>query len=334
MKPKPHVIEGRESEETRLAENQTQFQTLPTLFFRDHEGFHALSAWEFEDDDELREFIATRTLYVSQLMPEGDAPRPILPSVYAPEIPARPADEPRTSGGEGSERIHFEPVIFEFRLVALDRQSGNPVSGVEGGARLYIDLTTLAAQFTPSGAPTDDPTEIIDRHLETLSRVLATAYGADVYCRLYGGASDSWKVTEGALDNGAHARRTIRAANAGTLPDEVQVAALDVAGCSTVAEAIRFMKALRDSFEPPFRLVGFSSVETPAAVSTLGDVITDRELQTVPEVVAHFRTMLRPRGDYCLLVAAKRYTAAEEGDADAPAHFLLDLRLFEKARSN
>lgn len=332
MKPKTPVIEGCESEETPLAENQSQFQTLPTLFFRDEEGFHALSAWEFEDEGELQEFLRTRTIYVSQLMAEGSAPRPILPSVYAPTIPDQ-STFGRTVEGEGSEALHFDPVIFEFRLVALDRSDGNPVCGVEGGARIYVDLTTLAGMFAPSGAPTTDPTEIIDRHLETLARVLANAYGADVYCRLYGGASDAWRVTEGTLDSGAHLRRTIQAGNAGKLPAEVQVAALDVDGRSDVATAIRMMKALRDSFRPPFRLLGFSPVAAPAAVSALGEVLTEKELQSVPEVVSYFRAALRPGGDYCLLVEAAAYTPAEGAPVE-PAHFLLDLRLFEKARSN
>lgn len=325
MKPKVHVIEGRESEETRLAENQSEFQTLPTLFFRDHEGFHALSAWEFEDEGELEEFLRTRTLYVSQLMPEGDAPRPILPSVYAPDIPERPAEpEGSTPEGDGS-GLNFSPVIFEFRLVALDRQTGNPVCGVEGGARIYVDLTTLSAHFAPSGAPTNEPTEVIDRHLETFARVLANAYGGDVYCRLYGSAG-GWKVTEGKLEDGAHLRRTIRAGNSALPP--VDVAALDVGGVATVAEAIRMSKELRSRFKPPFRLLGFSQVETPDVVSALGEVITSKECQSVPEVVAHFRAALRPRGDYCLLIAA------DGTGEEVPGVFLFDLRLFEKARSN
>jgi hypothetical protein len=328
MKPKEHVIEGREPDEVKLAENQDEFQTLPTLFFRDAEGFHALSAWEFEDEDEFREFLRTRTIFVSQLMTEGDAPRPILPSVFAPVIPEQ-APEPEGVAAGGP---RFEPVIFEFRLVALDRSTGNPISGVEGGARVFVDLTTLAAHFPASGAPTSDPSEIIDRQLETFARLLAGAYGADVYVRLYGSAG-AWRVTEGTLETGAHVRRTIHAGNSGRLPENLQVAALDVDGRASVEESIRMMKAVRDSFAPPFRLLGFSPVEDPSSVASLGDVITGRELQTVPEVVSFFREALRPRGDFCLLIQAFKYQAAE-GEGASPGFFLLDLRLFEKARSN
>jgi hypothetical protein len=92
------------------------------------------------------------------------------------------------------------------------------------------------------------------------------------------------------------------------------------------------MKALRDTFRPPFFLVGFSPVESPSDVATLGEVITDKPCQSVPEVVAHFRAMLRPRGDYCLLIRSAGYTPAEGGEREG--FFLFDLRLFEKSRSN
>jgi hypothetical protein len=41
MKPKTPVIPGREAEEIQLGREQPEFQTLPTLYFRDAEGFHA-----------------------------------------------------------------------------------------------------------------------------------------------------------------------------------------------------------------------------------------------------------------------------------------------------
>jgi hypothetical protein len=204
---------------------------------------------------------------------------------------------------------------------------------VDGGARLYLDLTTFAVQFTPPGATTSDPTEIIDRHLEAFAGVLATSYGADVYFRLYGGGSPSWKVREGRLEDGAHLKRTVHAGNSGRLPDSIHVAALDTGGAAKVAEALQVMKAVRNSFESPFRLLGYASAETPAQVQTLGEVLSEKECDSIPEVVSFFRAVLRPRGDYCLLIHARGYQPAE-GEPERPGFLLLDLRLFEKSRSN
>lgn len=331
MIPKSPVIDGREDDEVRLGEGQEQFQTLPALTFRDAEGVKSLSRWELEEG-EREEFLRTGSIFVSQIT-GGGAPRPILPSVFPPDIPdAAAGAEGRTLEGEGVERIHVEPIIFEFRLVALDRRSGNPVSGVEGGARVFVDLTTLAAQFPASGQPTDDASEVISRQLETFARVLATAYGADVYFRLYASDAARWTVVEGKLENGAHVRRTIRADNAGRLPEEIDAAILD-AGVASVEESIRMMKALRDTFPPPYYLVGFAPAESPSNVAALGDVLTDVPCQNVAAVVAHFRATLRPAGDFCLLIRTDNFTPPDSRNARR-GHFLLDLRLFDKSRSN
>lgn len=319
MIPRSPVVEGREDEEVALGANQPDLQTLPTIYFRDHEGRKALSAWRLEDDAEREEFLRTGVVYVSQIIGDG-APRPILPSVFPPVIPEA---DPAADAAEGS---RIQPVMFEFRLVPLDRESGNPKGTVESAARFYVDLTTLALNFNAVGGETADPTEIIDRQLDTLARVLANAYGADVFFRLYDGTPGGWKVTEGRLDNGAHARRTLRPG--ALFYPEVDVAALDVGGAATVAEAIQMMKTLRDRFEPPLYLLSFSPVESPGDLASLGEVVTSKPCGSVPEVVAHFRAMLRPRGDYCLLICN------EPGDPSKAGSFLLDLRLFEKARSN
>jgi hypothetical protein len=330
MIPTSPVIEGREEDEVRLGAEQAEFQTLPALTFRDDEGVKSLSRWILEEG-EREELLRTGSIYVSQIT-GGRAPRPIMPSVFPPDIPDRAPDEGRDVEGEGVGRIHVEPVIFEFRMVALDRESGNPVSGVEGGARLFVDLTTLAGQFPTSGHPTGDATEIISRQLETLARVLASAYGADVYFRLYGSDAAGWQVVEGKLEGGAHVRRTIHADNAGRLPEEIDAAILDLNGAD-VAESIRMMKALRDTFAPPFYLIGFSPVEAPSNVAAVGDVITEVACQNVPAVVAHFRTMLRANGDFCLLIRSDQYTPPDSRVARA-GFFLLDLRLYDRSRSN
>lgn len=331
MIPRSPVIEGREDDEVQLGAEQDEFQTLPALTFRDAEGVKSLSRWELEEG-EREEFLRTGSLFVSQIT-GGGAPRPILPSVFPPDIPEQSAEpEGRTLEGEGVESLHVEPVIFEFRMVALDRASGNPVSGVEGGARLFVDLTTLAAQFATSGQATDDASEVITRQLETLARVLAGAYGADVYFRLYASASARWHVVEGKLEDGAHMKRTIHAGNSGRLPEGIDAALLDT-GAAGVGESIQMMKALRDTFPPPYYLVGFSPVESPSDVAALGDVITDTACQNVAAAVAHFRTMLRPKGDYCLLIRTDNFTPPDSRNARR-GHFLLDLRLFEKSRSN
>lgn len=330
MIPKSPVIQGREDDEVQLGEGQEQFQTLPALTFRDSEGVKSLSRWQLEEG-EREEFLRTGSIYVSQIT-GGLAPRPILPSVFPPDIPDAAAEpEGRTVDGEGVERIHAEPIIFEFRLVALDRRSGNPVSGVEGGARVFVDLTTLAAQFPASGQPTDDATEVISRQLETFARVLASAYGADVYFRLYGSDAARWTVVEGKLEDGAHLRRTIHADNAGRLPLDVDAALLDTGG-ESVADSIQNMKALRETFRPPFFLVGFSPVESPASCAALGEVITEKRCESIPEVVAHFRAMLRPNGDFCLLIRSARFTPPEGPEREG--FFFLDLRIYDRSRSN
>lgn len=327
MIPKSPVIEGRAADEVAVGEAQEQFQTLPTLFFRDPEGFHALSAWQFEDEAEREEFLRTGTIFVSQLMPEGDAPRPILPSVYPPDIP-----EQTPAADEGEARVRIEPVFFEFRMVALDRRTGDPVSGVAGGARVFLDLTTLSAQFPAAGASTENPTEIINRHLQTFARLLASSYGADVYCRLHaeGEESRGWLVTEGTLENGAHLSRKVHAANSGRLPSEIDVAVLD-AGGANFAESAAMIRALQTDFAPPLYLVGFSPLESPADVSALGDVLASRPCASVAEAVSHFRETLRPAGDYCLLIRSEAYAA--EGEP-REGFFMLDTRIFEQSRSN
>jgi hypothetical protein len=158
--------------------------------------------------------------------------------------------------------------------------------------------------------------------------LLAAAYGADVYCRLYAaGAGDLWRVTEGRLENGNHAKRTVRAGNSG-LPERIHVAALDTGGNATVAEAIQMMKAVRNTFLPPFRLLGCSPAESPQLIQSFTEIVASAELPTFPALVKCFRT-IRPEGDFCLLVAA-----TEAGDERAEGVFLLDLRLYDKARSN
>lgn len=320
MKPKPHVIPGRESEEVALGAEQPQFQTLPTLFFRDHEGRKALSAWTFESDEEEEEFARTRTLFVSQIV--VGAPRAIMPSVFPPEIPEQADAEPE-------EEAEPEPAraVFEFRLVPLDGQSGNPRGSVETGARVFLDLTSLALQFAAVGGETSDPTEVIERHLDTFSRTLAHSYGADVYFRLYGNPAARWHVTEGRLESGAHERRTVRAGNSG-LPDRINVAALDIGGRASVAEAVRMLKGIRNTFLPPFRLLGYSDADTPDRVHAFAERIASTELLTLPDLVKCFRE-IRPEGDFCLLIAA-----TEAGEEKREGVFLLDLRLYDKARSN
>jgi hypothetical protein len=243
MIPRSPVIEGREEDEVQLGAEQDEFQTLPALTFRDHEGVKSLSRWELEEG-EREELLRTGSIFVSQIT-GGGAPRPILPSVFPPDIPEQAAEpEGHTLEGEGVESLHVEPVIFEFRMVALDRDSGNPVSGVEGGARLFVDLTTLAAQFATSGQPTGDASEVISRQLETLARVLAGAYGADVYFRLYASASARWHVVEGKLEDGAHMKRTIHAGNSGRLPADIDAAILDT-GAAGVGESIQMVNLPR-----------------------------------------------------------------------------------------
>lgn len=320
MNPKSPVIEGREAEEVALGKSQPEFQTLPTIFFRDDEGRKALSRWE-PDAAELEELNRTRSLYLSQIC--GDrAPNAILPSVFPPEIPEQVAEPEAVEPASAS-----APVMFEFRLVPLDRATGNPRGSVETGARVFLDLTALAIQFAAAGGVTSDPTEIIDRQLDSFARVLANAYGADVYFRLYDGTPGGWKFVEGRLESGAHERRTVRAGLT-MLPDAVEVAALDFDGRATVAEAVRMMKELRNRFAPPFRLLGRSPSDAPAAIQAFGEVVSSTELLTIPDLVTCFRKF-KPEGDFCLLISADG-----RDDESKRGVFLLDLRLFEKSRSN
>jgi hypothetical protein len=326
MIPKSPVIDGREEDEVQLGKRQPQFQTLPTIFFRDPEGRKALNRWELEED-EFEELARTRTLFISQICGDG-SPRPIQPSVFPPVIPDPAPDAEAPAADEGATPLaNARPVMFEFRLVPLDRQSGNPKGSVETAARVYVDLTTLALNFTAVGGETKDPTEIIDRQLDTFARVLANSYGADCYFRLFSGEPGGWKVIEGTLADGAHVNRTVRA-TAAFVSTEVTAAFLDLEGDGvTVGIAVAMMKELRNRFEAPFRLLGFSRVESPDAVSVCGDRISTIPLDTLPDLVKCFRE-LRPEGEFCVLVAGG------DGQSEKSGVFLLDLRLFEKARSN
>lgn len=320
MIPETPVIDGREEEEVQLGARQADLQTLPTLYFEDAEGVKALSRWRMETEAEREEFLRTGSIYVAQIT-GGAAPRPILPTVFAPDVPPKRPAEPDPQPADPQPA----GLLYEFRVVRLDRETGRPCGAAESGARLFVDMPSLCAAFPPGGPDSTDFLEVIDRQAESFARVVANAYGADVYFRPFGAAS--WGRVAGRLESfGPSTARAPLAASPG-LP-RVDGCALDSASIG-YDEARDALNMVRRTFGPPYRLLGMSRADAPEVIVAFGEGLTVTEFGGVAAAVAGFRSALKPTADFCLLVAADSH-----GDDFRRGTFLLDLRLFDKARSN
>jgi hypothetical protein len=71
-------------------------------------------------------------------------------------------------------------------------------------------------------------------------------------------------------------------------------------------------------------------IETYDRIQPLGEQLATHQCGTLDEVMAFFRSALRPRGNYCVMVKAAQ-SASESGEEGS---FLLDTRIYDKSKSN
>jgi hypothetical protein len=305
MLPQSPVIEGHEDRETKLGEGQSQYQTLPALVCGDAKGT-VISKWKLEDY-EREEISRTGVIYLSQLT-LGHKFQAMQPHAFEPEVP--PAVEPVNIA---------ERLIVEFRIVPLDRKTGEALTTIETGAKVYADVLTLAQAMNCVAPPlSTDPDEQVRYTVDLHARLLSEMYGADVYFRPMASGS-GWLLREGPRPDRKPSSEVI------ALDGVIDVVLHDADDAVTVGDAIAMMKALRERFSPPFFLVGYSHRETFDRIEKLGEQLTRHECGSIDEVVQFFRSALRPRGDYGLMVVS----GTEESGS-----FLLDSRIYAKSKSN
>lgn len=318
MIPESPVIEGYEDRETRLGEKQEAYTTLPALVCNDAKGV-VITRWRLEEE-EREEFARTGVVFLAQET-HGRTFQPMTPTVFPPDVPdaAEPIDV-------------AERFIVEFRIVPWDRKTGEALTSVESAAKVYADVISLSQAMNCVAPPlSEDPDAQVRYTVDLHARLLSEMYGADVYFRPMGARDGQWILRKGARTGAAFeatAPRRIReeseaSAGAAILLDGiVDVCVIDTDGLTTVPESIAFMQALRKRFKPPFFLAGFSQPETCDRIDKLGEVLTTREHSSIEDVMSFFRSALRPRGDYCVMVKA------------SGGSFLLATSIFEESKSN
>jgi hypothetical protein len=310
MLPQSPVIEGHQDREMKLGEGQSQYMTLPALVCHDEKGT-VITKWQLEDFE--REEVARSGVIWLQQLTLGHKFQAMLPFAFEPEVP------PAVAPVEVAERL-----IVEFRIVPLDRSTGAQLTSIEAAAKTYADIFTLSQAMNCVTPPlSQDPDEQVRYTVDLHARLLSEMYGADVYFRPMGCRDGHWLLREGARPDRKASSETIH------LEGVIDVLLIDD-GSASVGEAIAMMKGLRERFESPFYLAGYSMIETYDRIQPLGEQLATHQCGTLDEVMAFFRSALRPRGNYCVMVKAAQ-SASESGEEGS---FLLDTRIYDKSKSN